>query len=167
MKKRTFYLLLMIIFFSLTGCGKGVDESTTSSKVAEQKRVAGASYIEIPLSVPHHITYGEEVFGNQLYYLANENEQIVLARVDLNDLENADGLPAEVFPLGISAENQLFWLSADTDGIIHILACEYDEETRNFGGPVLHQVDEKGLVTRTVAISEAIRDWPLGFRVDG
>jgi hypothetical protein len=97
----------MLISVSLTSCGRGGDEIVTPlPETGNAANHGDVPYTAVPFSVPHEIIYGEDVYGNHLYYLADENGQIVISRVDLASPESAD-----VFPLEIPDGYNLFYMS--------------------------------------------------------
>jgi len=141
--------------------GNGHTQTSTEETIPE-----GDWYTAVPLQVPHDRIYNESIWQNYLFYLAIDNGETVVVRIDLDN-------PGDliIMPLGYPAERTSQQLAVDDKGMIHVFAVMNDIVDGNHEtvGIFWHQVDETGTKIRSLDLTDTFVDGflPIAFSVDG
>lgn len=171
MKKMTVFIVLMMAV-TLSACGKEkaeinsqpddsmTDDRSNHSGVALE--FAPDSYVAVPVFT-HAYICGEDVFQNELFSLYKEEEQVYIARIDLNHPDIPD-----IIPINIPAEQQIQKIAIDHKGVLNILTFlkKGDEHTSwsDSWDVFWHRVDREGVILGSVVIAET--DFPNYYPSD-
>jgi len=165
MKKHAILITLIICMcFGLVACGVknssdsdtlGADGSRIAHATADETEPVGASHIAVPIQVPHDYIYvnSEFIWQNYLYYVAYDNGENVVVRIDLDN-------PGDIVItlLGYSDMRIYPQLAIDDNGKLHVFiaVCELIDDNWKTTDNFWHQFCDGGTIVRTINITDAI-----------
>lgn len=189
MRNNLWVILILLVFLSLSGCGKDTEERVSvKTRPGDTHNIAGintagtnTAYKAETLTVPHEMIYCEAVYKNYLYYIvrlhAGDNTSegdMYLVRIDL---DNTATPVISRLDITVAADPDITEpyvnMTIDNNQTVHILIYHYSSKSSDavVMNATWYQADENGNINKTLDVEHVFKPISLfgvgDFAVDG